>query len=214
MISKKAILEKMDSIFDIPDKNMLEKWRRMKAYINSIPNSHFPLQDQPKGEVIYPDSQYQPLFDHMNQQHGVTLLQDQMDEIIRVVKELEQPDLLPFQWPLPEGMEAVTRDGRKVGQLARFEVVDNDYYPVCGALDKEVQQWTINGKYYTEGDNDRDLFLRRVEKKVWVVEWKAHNGISGKNYFDTINEAEELCKRDERYHSSATIYEATLKPVV
>lgn len=147
----------MDSIFGIPDKNILEKWRRMKAYINSIPNSHFPLPD-------------------------------------------DQPDLLPFQWPIPEGMEAVTRDGREVEQLVRFDM--KNVYPIFGVINNNVFRWSNKGYFICQENQDkRDLFLRRKEKKVWVVDY--NNG-----------KYEVFENRPTEGVFGSTHYEVTLKPVV
>jgi len=33
---------------------------------------------------------YQPLFDHLLREHGLILLQSEMDEIIRIVKEMKK----------------------------------------------------------------------------------------------------------------------------
>lgn len=133
-----------------------------------------------------------------------------LDALIEWVNSLpdDQPDLLPFQWPIPDGMEVCYYNERKF----YYVLTDVVYHPNASKEYCDVSGIDDLGHLHLYHSND--LFLRRKEKKVWVVEWKAHNGISGKNYFDTINEAQELCKRDERYHSSATIYEATLKPVV
>jgi len=42
-------------------------------------------------EDIYPGSSYQPLFDLMHQEHGLTLLESEMNDIIHVVREMEGP---------------------------------------------------------------------------------------------------------------------------
>lgn len=36
----------------------------------------------------YPGSTYQPLFDHMAEQHGLILLNSEMDDIIEIVKKI------------------------------------------------------------------------------------------------------------------------------
>lgn len=38
---------------------------------------------------------YQPLFDHMSREHGLTLLESEMDEIVRICKELDLPTPFP-----------------------------------------------------------------------------------------------------------------------
>jgi hypothetical protein len=91
-------------------------------------------------------SYYQPLFDHMSHQHGLTLLQGEMDDIIRVVREItEQPETKPFQYPALEGYEIVTRDGRKVEQLVRFEGGIRRY---AGLIEKgDIETWWEDGSF-------------------------------------------------------------------
>lgn len=113
----------------------------------------------------------------------------------------DQPDLLPFQWPIPEGMEVVTRDGRKVEQLTNFEAKEEDF-PLIGVLGDRIEGWTLDG-LYSAGTVDvrNDLFLRRVEKKVWVVDY--NNG-----------KYEVFENRPTEGVFGSTHYEATLKPAV
>lgn len=113
----------------------------------------------------------------------------------------DQPDLLPFQWPIPDGMEVVTRDGRKVVKIDFWEMLD---MPVLFAVDEysEVFEALPDGKVCLSRQSDLDLFLRRKEKKVWVVEWP-EGGIDVHKEFPAGS-----------YPSEISIYEATLKPVV
>ena len=39
-------------------------------------------------EIRFPGNQYQPLFDHLNSEHGLILHESEMDEIIRIVNNL------------------------------------------------------------------------------------------------------------------------------
>lgn len=120
----------------------------------------------------------------------------------------DQPDVLPFQWPIPDGMEVVTRDGRKVEQLVMFKNVDyKTYYPFMGVCDKKIVSWDKDGT--KQGASEYDLFLRRKEKKVWVVASK----------YDILNIAGIYASKDECIKLIGgsidfEIYEATLKPVV
>lgn len=116
----------------------------------------------------------------------------------------DQPDLLPFEYPVKEGYEVVTRDGRKVEQLTRFDAKEEDF-PLIGVLGGLVESWTFDGLYSPNASNyngSSDLFLRRKEKKVWVVEWD--NGYTAHGKYPSFGE----------YNGSKAIYEATLKLVV
>ena len=115
----------------------------------------------------------------------------------------DQPDLLPFQWPIPDGMEVVTRDGRKVEQLVRFENLAYSYVGVIEG-EMEVECWIETGEWFGTG-NENDLFLRRKEKKVWVVEYDDEIGVAT---YDSLEAARANTAK------GTTIYEATLKPVV
>lgn len=110
----------------------------------------------------------------------------------------DQPDLLPFQWPVKEGYEVVTRDGRKV-QVYEFK---GALKPIIGLVEGngEVDTWPYDGKF-AEYESFSDLFLRRVEKKVWVVDY--NNG-----------KYEVYENRPTEGVFGSTHYEVTLKPVV
>jgi hypothetical protein len=151
-------------------------------------------------------SYYQPLFDHMSQQHGLTLLQGEMDEILRVVREIsEQPDSLPFEFPVKEGYEVVTRDGRKVEQLVMMDGITD---PLLGVIDGVLHRWDKSGSMGNIHVGN-DLFLRRKEKKVWVVEWP--DGPAGPTGYQIFWKFEFDRKYVENLKPNAIIYEATLK---
>lgn len=227
MISKKDVLFALDKRIKIlmedphihPSSraDRLKEIKVLRNEIESLPD------DQPAGESYYPGSYYQPLFDHMSQNHNLTLLQVDMDEIIRVVRNMDEPALLPFQWPIPDGMDVVTRDGRKVGQLVKMESGQSDKTKVeeqlrslVGVLDGQIHTWFSHGncaRCYdgTQHSYESDLFLRRKEKKVWVVEWSDAEGNEHSQIFNEINQAFNAKKT---LNLDTPIYEAALKPVL
>lgn len=147
---------------------------------------------------------YDKLFSYMHEQLGITPTEGQMYDLIEIVRKMDTPDLLPFQWPVPDGMEVVTRDGIKVEQLRRFEA-ENEDFPILGVLGGVIEGWTIDGLYAPDASNNSgsfDLFLRPIERKVWVVEWP-------KNKFS----AQDSPPIGGDAHGAVMIYEATLKPV-
>jgi hypothetical protein len=65
------------------------------------------------------------------------------------------------------GAKVVTRDGREVTELSKF----NTYRKLClyGVVDDEVECWTIDGQY-SEGVviSNMDLFIEYQVQSVWV----------------------------------------------
>lgn len=117
----------------------------------------------------------------------------------------DQPDLLPFQWPIPDGMEAVSRDGRKVEQLVMMDGITD---PLLGVIDGVLHRWNKSGSMGNIHVGN-DLFLRRKDRKVWVVEHKSENALMAmySNQRSHINKWLES-------NPGAKLYEATLKQVV
>ena len=65
------------------------------------------------------------------------------------------------------GAKVVTRDGREVKQLTRFEA-DSDYC-LYGVVSGLVKDWTIDGRYRLETPEcSKDLFLEGKVRRAWV----------------------------------------------
>ena len=73
------------------------------------------------------------------------------------------------------GAKVVTRDGREVLELTKFENIKD--YPLVGVLDNEIQSWTIEG-YYMDGfeELDADLFLLGEVQSIWVNLYTTRDG--------------------------------------
>jgi hypothetical protein len=69
------------------------------------------------------------------------------------------------------GTKVVTRDGREVTQLSKF----NTYRKLClyGVVDDEVECWTIDGQYSEQETGNMDLFLEGKVQSVWVNVYKS-----------------------------------------
>jgi hypothetical protein len=66
------------------------------------------------------------------------------------------------------GKPVVTRDGRKVGQLAHFKGTSTDY-PVYAVLDSELEVFTEDGRWTTQDPASRhDLFMESAKREGWV----------------------------------------------
>lgn len=58
-------------------------------------------QQQHKAPEIYPSNWTQPLFDHMNREHGLILLDSEMNDIVTILSQLLQKDTeekIPIAW--------------------------------------------------------------------------------------------------------------------
>lgn len=117
----------------------------------------------------------------------------------------DQPDLLPFEWPVKEGFEVVTRDGRKVVKIEFWKMLD---MPVLFAVEEYSEPFTAlpDGRTCLSRESECDLFLRRVEKKVLVVEHASENALMAmyshqRSHIDKWLES----------NPGAKLYEATLK---
>jgi hypothetical protein len=66
------------------------------------------------------------------------------------------------------GAKVVTRDGREVTQLTKFET--SDIMTIYGVVDGEVYGWDKNGTYGYPSlfDNDNELFLAVEPESIWV----------------------------------------------
>lgn len=87
---------------------------------------------------------------------------DQLDE--------PEPETIPFTWPIPPGYEPVTRDGRKVEQLVRFEV--EFIHPIVGVIagNDSPLFWGEDGhNVHVDKDpisNNESLFLRKIAPEM------------------------------------------------
>ncbi|MBU7576473.1 MAG: hypothetical protein KAF40_00280 [Flavihumibacter sp.] len=106
-----------------------------------------------------------------------------------------KPTRFDFQFPIPNGFEAVTRDGRKVEQLKHFDFQGGRIIGVAGDNMVTSNKYGIN----TLGSTDSDLFLRPIEIKLWVVQWP--------------NGERSVSEENPRNIPTATIFEATLKQI-
>jgi hypothetical protein len=89
------------------------------------------------------------------------------------------------------GAKVVTRDGREVTQLSKFET-DSDYC-LYGVVNGIVEDWTIDGKYRLETPEcSKDLYIQGKVQSIWVNVYKDANGYLwvGGDYFATFELAQ------------------------
>ena len=65
------------------------------------------------------------------------------------------------------GTKVVTRDGREVTQLTKFEGIAAGY-SLVGVLKKGLNAWTIEGRYSQDSTSNMDLFLEGKVRRAWV----------------------------------------------
>jgi hypothetical protein len=64
------------------------------------------------------------------------------------------------------GAKIVTRDGREVTQLTKFE--DAEDYSLGAVLEGKIQSWSIDGYCYIEEKSNTDLFLVVEPQRIWI----------------------------------------------
>lgn len=70
------------------------------------------------------------------------------------------------------GDKVVTRDGREVTQLTKFDCRNE---PLVGVLDGILETWLENGKFFGSGVYcDSDLFMAPKTVKRWVNFYDGH----------------------------------------
>jgi hypothetical protein len=73
------------------------------------------------------------------------------------------------------GAKVVTRDGREVTQLTKFEGLKD--YPLVGIVDSQLHTWTTQGPLSLHlGECGADLFLAVEPKRIWVNVFKGKYG--------------------------------------
>lgn len=70
------------------------------------------------------------------------------------------------------GAKVVTRDGRFVNQLIKFNADEKE--TLYGVVDKEIASWKDDGRW-GEKDHHIDLFLAVEPKSIWVNIYRRHN---------------------------------------
>lgn len=64
------------------------------------------------------------------------------------------------------GDPVVTRDGREVTQIHLFDTTAK--HRLFGVLFGEVEAFSIDGRYWDNGDSEADLFMAPKKRTVWV----------------------------------------------
>lgn len=74
-----------------------------------------------------------------------------------------------------KGEKVVTRDGREVTQLVKFDAME--IYPLKGVMNRQVHAWTEKGEFNNEvREHNYDLFMAPKEVTLWVNVYKQKSG--------------------------------------
>lgn len=75
------------------------------------------------------------------------------------------------------GKPVITRDGRPA-RIVCFDRKQNGFplFGFSGESDERVYSWTLDGKYYGNGESPEDLFMAPEEKTVWVNLYRDYMG--------------------------------------
>ena len=97
--------------------------------------------------------------------------------------------------------KVVTRDGREVKQLTRFE--NAEPFTLAGVVGDDLLAWTDEGDFdFCCLKSDKDLFLAAVEpRRAWVNVWRdvTDGGITIGKQHESKEEAESRAKHDRYY---------------
>lgn len=94
------------------------------------------------------------------------------------------------------GEPVVTRDGRPVTQVTRFDV-NNERYCIAAVVDSNIETFSIDGKFRIEYPSIYDLFMapKTVKKEGWINLYRSDSeeiaAFTG-NAYNTKEAAEEV----------------------
>jgi hypothetical protein len=72
------------------------------------------------------------------------------------------------------GAKVVTRDGREVLELTKFENLGE--LPLVGVVDGDLETWSIKGKYSRDIASNMDLFIVGEVQSIWVNLYTTRDG--------------------------------------
>ena len=97
------------------------------------------------------------------------------------------------------GAKVVTRDGREVLELTKFENLGE--LPLVGVVDGDLETWTIKGRYSEGETSNMDLFLVGRVKRIWANVMKYANGdlFIGSECFSTLEAALNFARNSKGF---------------
>jgi hypothetical protein len=97
------------------------------------------------------------------------------------------------------GAKVVTRDGREVSQLTKFETYDK--FCLYGLVDEQVYCWSIKGEYSDNSSCSMDLYIVGKVRRVWANVMKYANGdlFVGSECFPTLEAALNFARNSKGF---------------
>jgi hypothetical protein len=97
------------------------------------------------------------------------------------------------------GARVITRDGREVTQLTKFETYDK--FCLYGLVDEQVYCWSIKGEYSDNSSCSMDLYLVGKVRRVWANVMKYANGdlFVGSECFPTLEAALNFARNSKGF---------------
>jgi len=99
------------------------------------------------------------------------------------------------------GAKVVTRDGREVLELTKFENLGE--LPLVGVVDGDLETWSIKGKYSRDIASNMDLCIVGKVQSIWVnIYKKSNNGeiyIGSQRYKSKQNAINAVSKGNQEY---------------
>lgn len=98
-------------------------------------------------------------------------------------------------WELSKALSGkwkiVTRSGIEIPSVHFFEGSDITN-PVCGVINGHVENWTVEGKYFSDRDNSAyNLFLEKKTVVKWVNLYRGPNDIGERDAIACLHPSEE-----------------------
>ena len=97
------------------------------------------------------------------------------------------------------GARVITRDGREVSQLTKFETYDK--FCLYGLVDEQVYCWSIKGEYSDNSSCSMDLYIVGRVRRVWANVMKYANGdlFVGSECFPTLEAALNFARNSKGF---------------
>jgi len=71
-----------------------------------------------------------------------------------------------------EGKPVITKNGKKVTQITKFNNVKTLPYCICGVVEGSLESWSIEGKYHHSHESQLDIYMAEESKTIWINVWK------------------------------------------
>jgi hypothetical protein len=86
------------------------------------------------------------------------------------------------------GAKVVTRDGKEVTQLTKFDVYGN--YPLTGIINKQRETFKLDGRFGDNKESNCDLFMAEEKKSIFLKIYENKFGqLRGCGAYDTLEQA-------------------------